>query len=184
MNKTVLTTIEKQFGDVCKVVNLKREYPGYVGAEEWGIITPLSLKDLHEQFEAQIILLEPFVVLPIHFDQIRREFLKNEKKHEKRAERSVCIFDYTEETERHHPEILSPLSLEEEFIIREEKGGLYDAIKSLDPVQKGRIIKRFFQGKSLRKIAMEEGRSYATVYESYLLALKNLKHILENSNDG
>ena len=180
MNKSVVFAIEKRLKDICKIINMKREYPGYAGAEEWGIITSLSLVELYEQFGNQIKFLEPFIVLPIHFDQIRTEFMRNEKKHEKRAARSVCIFDYSEETERHHPEILLNFSPDEEIVIREEGERVRAAIENLSPVQKRRIMKHFFQGKSLRKIAMEEGRSYASVYESYLLALQNLKRFLEN----
>lgn len=182
MNKVILSELSEQFKRECKVINMKNEYPGYEGIEVWGIITSLSPKQLYERFEKQIIPLEPFIVLPNYFDQIRTDFLRNERKHKKRAERSICIFNYSEDTECHHPEILLTLSPDEEIVIREGRKRVRAAIENLSPVQKRRIIKRFFQGKSLRKIAMEEGRSYAAVYESYLLALQNLKCFLENSN--
>ena len=90
------------------------------------------------------------------------------------------MFNYGEDTEHHHHESLLPLSPDEENVIKEGRERLDDAIESLNPVQKKPIIKHFFQGKSLRKIAMEEGRPYASVYESYLFALNKLKYHLEN----
>ena len=42
-----------------------------------------------------------------------------------------------------------------------------DAIAQLKPIQRERLIKYFFEGKSLLQIAAEEGKSYSTVYESY-----------------
>lgn len=74
--------------------------------------------------------------MPSYFAQMRTEFLRNERKHEKRAERSICIFNYSEDTECHHHEILLALSMDEEIVIRERREKVYDAIENLNPIQK------------------------------------------------
>ena len=53
------------------------------------------------------------------------------------------------------------------------------AIAQLKPIQRERLIKYFFEGKTLLQIAAEEGKSYSTVYESYQTALKKLKKYLK-----
>ena len=106
--------------------------------------------------------------------------IRNEDKFSKRAKRSISIFDFSEETEEHHPEIAAN-DLEEEAILNEMAEQVRDAIAQLKPILRERLIKYFFEGKSLLQIAAEEGKSYSTVYESYQAALKKLKKIFENT---
>ena len=49
----------------------------------------------------------------------------------------------------------------------------------LQDVQKERVIKYFFDGKSTREIAQEEGVSHQAVSQSIAVALKKLKNILK-----
>ena len=112
------------------------------------------------------------------FGSVRADFIRNEDKFSKRAKRSISIFDFSEETEEHHPEIAAN-NLEEEAISNEMAEQVRDAIAQLKPIQRERLIKYFFEGKSLLQIAAEEGKSYSTVYESYQAALKKLKKILQ-----
>lgn len=122
----------------------------------------------------------PFIVLSSMFGSVRADFIRNEDKFSKRAKRSISIFDFSEETEEHHPEIAAN-DLEEEAISNEMAEQVRDAIAQLKPIQRERLIKYFFEGKSLLQIAAEEGKSYSTVYESYQAALKKLKKIFENT---
>ena len=43
-------TILEQFKDECQVIEFKYEYPGYVGYEQYGIITALSESELTEKY--------------------------------------------------------------------------------------------------------------------------------------
>ena len=162
MNTYYLTALDEQFKCDCKVINLSYEYPGYTGEEKWAIITDLTEEELIEKYEEIISSYRPFIVLSSMFGSVRADFIRNEDKFSKRAKRSISIFDFSEETEEHHPEIAAN-DLEEE------------------PIQRERLIKYFFEGKSLLQIAAEEGKSYSTVYESYQAALKKLKKIFENT---
>ena len=38
MNNTIISALDEQFKKDCKVINLKYEYPGYTGIEQWAII--------------------------------------------------------------------------------------------------------------------------------------------------
>ena len=178
MNTYYLTALDEQFKCDCKVINLSYEYPGYTGEEKWAIITDLTEEELIEKYEEIISSYRPFIVLSSMFGSVRADFIRNEDKFSKRAKRSISIFDFSEETEEHHPEIAAN-DLEEEAISNEMAEQVRDAIAQLKPIQRERLIKYFFEGKSLLQIAAEEGKSYSTVYESYQAALKKLKKYLK-----
>ena len=187
MNTYYLTALDEQFKCDCKVINLSYEYPGYTGEEKWAIITDLTEEELIEKYEEIISSYRPFIVLSSMFGSVRADFIRNEDKFSKRAKRSISIFDFSEETEEHHPEIAAN-DLEEEAISNEMAEQVRDAIAQLKPIQREHLkslrvalIKYFFEGKSLLQIAAEEGKSYSTVYESYQAALKKLKKIFENT---
>ena len=114
------------------------------------------------------------------FGSVRADFIRNEDKFSKRAKRSISIFDFSEETEEHHLEVAAN-DLEEEAISNETAEQVQAAIAQLKSIQRERLIKYFFEGKSLLQMAAEEGKSYSTVYESYQAALKKLKKIFENT---
>jgi len=44
-------TLLKQFKDECQVIEFKYEYPGYVGYEQYGIITELSESELNDKYK-------------------------------------------------------------------------------------------------------------------------------------
>lgn len=180
MEKNNISALEEQFIQECKLINLNYEYPGYTGEEKWAIITDLTEEELRKKYEEIISSYRPFIILSSLFGSVRADFIRNEDKFSKRAKRSISIFDFSEETEEHHPEIAAN-DLEEEAISNETAEQVQAAIALLKPIQRERLIKYFFQGKSLLQIAAEEGKSYSTVYESYQAALKKLKKIFENT---
>lgn len=166
MNTYYLSALDEQFKYECKVINLSYEYPGYTGKEKWAIITDLTEKELIEKYDEIISSYKPFILLFSLFGSVRADYIRNEDKFSKRAKRSISIFDFSEETEEHHTEIASN-ELEEEAISNEMAKQVQAAIAQLKPIQRERLIKYFFEGKTLLQIAAEEGKSYSTVYESY-----------------
>ena len=72
----------------------------------------------------------------------------------------------------HHPELAYEDAVG-------EYDDLYSALEELSPKQRDRIIKRFFEGKTLREIAEEEGQSFQAISKSTTCALKTLKKLLE-----
>ena len=72
----------------------------------------------------------------------------------------------------HHPELAYEDAVG-------EYDDLYSALEELSPKQRDRIIKRFFEGKTLCEIAEEEGQSFQAISKSTACALKTLKKLLE-----
>ena len=81
------------------------------------------------------------------------------------------------EIELHHAELVTD-DLEEAFFKSEKEQALRKAIQLLKPIQKERLIKYYFEGKSSRQIAKEEGVAYSAVDNSIATALKNLRKFL------
>ena len=48
MAKSQLDVLKEEFQNECKVINLKYEYEGYTGEEQWAIISELTKKELFE----------------------------------------------------------------------------------------------------------------------------------------
>lgn len=69
-------TLLKQFKDECEVVEFKYEYPGYVGYEQYGIITALSEKELTDKYAEILKEFSPYIVLDLSYGETRNEFRK------------------------------------------------------------------------------------------------------------
>lgn len=172
-NNIFTSALDEQFKNDCKVINLKYEYPGYTGTEQWAIITDLSESELTTRYFEQIAPYKPFIILSESFGNVRDDYRRNEKKHEMRALRHGHAFDFSEETEEHHSEIATP-DVENEYLREETYAELRAAIMALEDTQKKRIIKYFFEGKTYKQIAKEEGVSFQAVAKSIDNAVKKL----------
>lgn len=76
----------------------------------------------------------------------------------------------------HHPELIADAFPEMLFDERCQK--VRQALSSLKPLQKQRVIKYFFDNKTTYEIAEEEGCSHQAVCKSINGALKKLKKVL------
>lgn len=156
MNNSINLTLDEQFDKDCKVIKLKYEYPGYTGEEKWAIITGLTEEELNEKYAEKTASLRPFIVLDLAFGKARTKFINNENKHYMRGVRSIEPFDYDDELlTAHHPELVVD-SFEESFLRNETCQKVRSALATLQDVQKERVIKYFFDGKSTHEIAQEE----------------------------
>ena len=178
MSNKQFNKLEIQFQEECKVINLRYEYDGYIGNEQWAIISELTEKEILEKYRPIVSDYIPFIVLTPAFGKVRDEYRRNEKKHNMRSVRGHC-YALDEDFENHHSEFAYS-TFEEDVLQEEQIQALRKAILRLTPMQKRYLEKYFFDGKNLRQIAAEEGKSYATVYESYESALKKLKKFLKN----
>lgn len=147
MEKNNISALEEQFIQECKLINLNYEYPGYTGEEKWAIISDLTEEDIMRKYAELIQPYSPFLLLNSSFGEIRKNYIRNEKKHQMRAIRSIHIFDVDEEFEEHHPEVATQ-SYEDEYEYQVEIEKIHQAIQKLKPIQKERIIKFFFEDKS------------------------------------
>ena len=58
MAKSQLDVLKDEFQSECKVINLKYEYEGYTGEEQWAIISELTKKEMFEKYEVEYEILE------------------------------------------------------------------------------------------------------------------------------
>lgn len=177
MANTIITARDEQFKAECKVIDLKYEYSGYTG-ERFAVITELTEKQILEKYHEQIKPYIPFIVLSPAFGEVREEYRRNEKKHQARATRSVDAFSYDDEVmAAFHPELVED-TFEQTLFERIDAERLWKAIEQLPSIQKSRLIKHFFKGKSCREIAKNEGVHHRAVIKSIECALNNLKKFL------
>ena len=173
---------KKRFAEECKVINLKYEYHGYIGDEQYAIVSELSEAELLEKYPDIIQMYVPFVLLSVEQGRVLEEFDRNEDKFEKRQKRDKDILRFAEdETERLHSRLI-----EEDFvdaIVRAETwrfecDALEKAFEVLTPVQNRRIIKYCVQGRSLREIAREEEVCFSMVDKSVKSGLEKMRKYL------
>lgn len=179
MKKNQFDILKEEFQSECKVINLKYEYEGYSGKEQWAIVTELTEKEISEKYFEIVRDYVPFIVLSPAFGKIRDEYRKNEKKHHMRLVRSVDAFGYEDErTMQHHPELIAD-TFEDSFFKRETEKALLEAIGQLNPIQREWLIKYYFQEMNASQIAKYEGVSSQAVDKSPAAAVKNLKIFLK-----
>lgn len=94
-----------------------------------------------------------------------------------RQARNGVVFNYDDgETEVHHSELLVD-DVIEQVLRRDDERTLWNAINKLNEIQRRRIIKYYFVGKSLRKIADEESVDRRVIKDSIDLTKENLKNL-------
>ena len=91
MSNKQFNELEIQFQEECKVINLRYEYDGYIGSEQWAIISELTEKEILEKYRPIVSDYIPFIVLTPAFGEVRDEYRRNEKKHYMRSVRGDII---------------------------------------------------------------------------------------------
>ena len=173
---------EELFTKECKVINLLYEYSGYTGQEKWAIITELTEKELQAKYPNVIHRYTPFILLSMAQGEVIKEYQNNEAKERMRNLRFGCPFGIEDgDFEEHHPEILNYEDVIEKVIREDENARLKMAINVLTEIQKKRIVKYFFEGKTFQEIANEECVKLSSVEQSVYLAQKKLKKFLKNT---
>lgn len=171
---TTSKSTEEIFAKKCKIINLKYEYPGYIGEAKYGIVTALSDEELKQRYADELTDYSPYIVLSPAFGEIRAEFIRNDEKFKKRDTLYHSQFAYDEETELHHTE-LAQQDFSEAVVTHEE---LLSAFKSLTDIQREVILDKYFRGMTGRAIAEKRGISEPAVSKNLKLAMNNLKKIL------
>lgn len=172
-----------QFKRDCKIINLRYEYPGYKSDISWAIVSDLTENELLEKYPEEIKKYIPFIWLSSMHYEVFKESEQNNKKHKMREIRYFDVYGYHDEISSiYHPELVVDC-FEEERENEFEANTLKAAIQKLKPKQRERIIKTFFEGKSRRQIAAEEGVTLGSVENSILSALCNLRILMSEEGD-
>lgn len=179
MAKNQFDVLKEEFQSECKVINLKYEYEGYSGKEQWAIISELSEEEILKKYKPVVGDYIPFLVLPPMYGEVRQQFRRNENKHYMRMVRGH-IYSLEEDLEEHHPEIAVEDCIAQIFA-QEQSRELWEAINSLNEKQRKRLIAYYFEGKTYREIADEESVDHKAIIRSVEIALKNLRIFLEKS---
>lgn len=179
MSENKYDVLNEEFQNDCKVISMKYEYEGYSGEEQWAIISELSEKEILEKYKPLVEGLQPFVVLPLSYGEVRREFRRNENKHYMRAVRGH-IFTLDDDFTEHHPETAIEDCMDQ-VLANEQSRELWSAIDALNEKQRNRLIAYYFKGKTYREIADEEGVDHKAVIRSVEIALRNIKIFLKQS---
>lgn len=177
MSKDKLDVLKEAFQNECKVINLKYEYEEYSGKEQWAVISELTEEEILEKYKPLVQEYIPFLVLPPMYGEVRQQFRRNENKHYMIMVRGH-IYSLEEDLEEHHLEAAVEDCAAQVFA-KEQSRELWKAINSLNEIQRKRLIAYYFEGKTYREIADEEGVDHKAVVRSVAIALKNLRIFLE-----
>ena len=192
MAKSQLDVLKEYFQSECKVINLKYEYEGYTGEEQWAIITELSEKELFEKYPDIISRYIPFVLLSVEQGKAVYEFRRNESKFYKRSLNNEDAFGYDDELIGiFHSEVFVPDFFEQQITEEYEenryqlKMKLMDkALSSLTEKQYKYLISRYVANKSARKIAEAEGVSHQAIEKYLNAAVKKVKKYLRDFSEN
>ncbi|MDD3489443.1 MAG: sigma factor-like helix-turn-helix DNA-binding protein [Paludibacter sp.] len=183
MTNVNISVLEEQFKTQCKVISLKYEYGIDSSLPQWAIISSLTEDEIKSTFPEQASRYAPFIVLTPMMGKALQKYTKNEDKHRKRRLRSIDIYGYDDEIS---PKFHRELSLSNEFFFENERtkqeqqsdlqlATLREGIDQLSEIQKRRLKAAYFEGKTSREIAKEEGVNYSAVDKSIMQAFKKIR---------
>ncbi len=187
MIQTNLDDLRESFQSECKVINLKYEYEGYSGKEQWAVISELTEKELFEKYPDIVEQYIPFVLLSVEQGKAVYEFRRNESKFYKRSKNNEDAFGYDDELIGiFHSDVFVPDFVEQQITEEYEENRyqlklklLDKALSSLTEKQYKYLISRYVTNKSTREIAKEEGVSHQAIEKHLNAAIKKVKKIFE-----
>lgn len=187
MAKSQFDVLKEEFQNECKVINLKYEYEGYIGEEQWAIISVLTEKELLEKYPDIVKRYMPFVLLSTAQGEAVYEFRRNESKFYKRSLNNEDAFGYDDELIGiFHSEVIVPDFIEQQITEEYEENRcqmkmklLDKALSSLTEKQYNYLISRYVANKSAREIAEAEGVSHQAIEKHLNAAVKKVKKIFE-----
>ncbi len=168
------TTTNNTFKRDCRIVNMKHEYPGYSGKEQWIIVSALSETAIMAQYAEEVKPYCPFIHMTPELFAPIVESHSNDRKHEIRAAKYGDAYSYEDDLfESFHPELVEDPFAEPDWT------SLYDALNHITAVQYSRIQKRYFQKMNMVEIAKEEGTTKQAIEKSIRTALETMKKYLK-----
>ena len=187
MTRSQFDVLKEHFQSECKVINLKYEYEGYTGEEQWAIISELTKKELFEKYPEIVKQYMPFVLLSVEQGKAVYEFRRNESKFYKRSKNNEDAFGYDDELIGiFHSEVFVPDFFEQQITEEYEENRyqlkmklLDKALSSLTEKQYKYLITRYVANKSAREIAEAEGVSHQAIEKHLNVAVKKVKIIFE-----
>jgi hypothetical protein len=161
------------------IINLRYEYPGFVGSEKYAVVTDLSKEALEKLYGTELKPYVPFVVLTKTEAAAFSDFNRNEDKFEKRQQLYSDAYGYEEgTTEVCYGELVQD-NLFDIVSGNLDKERLVTALVKLSEAQKRRIEMYYLEGYTAQEIADIEGVRLYAVQKSIQAGLKILKRLLD-----
>ena len=161
MSKDILSALEEQFNQECLAINVKEEYPDYLGTEQWIIITDLSDEELTARYEDLINRYYPYIKLSVEQGKAIIIYRRNEDKHRKRKK----LY-----------ESLLPDCDVSQLVMSDYIKNMLEQLPS--EKQRNRIVLRYLFGFTAVEIAEMENVSSQAVDKSIHAGIRYLKKIL------
>ena len=163
------------FFEDCRVVSMKKEYPGYTGEIKWIVVSDLDEAYLNVLYPEEMKEHSPYVFMSRQEFRPIVESHSNDRKHEMRMTSSYDAFSYEDGIfETFHPElVVYPF---DGFDYEE----IHVAISKLSSPHRERITKKFFCGMTIIEIAAEEGTTKQAISKSINKSLVLLRNYLQN----
>jgi len=161
---------------------MKKEYGSlYQGEYKYCIYTrEITEDELLEKYGAELEKYRPYIIIAGEdFYEAHADLLRNNENYENWQLKHGDMYGFSEgESEIYHPELVKP-DVMNEIIFMEYSNELEVAMEQLTPTQRRRVIAHFYDGKSSRTIAKEEGVNYSKVDKSIKAALEKLRKFFE-----
>lgn len=168
-----MTNQATAFKKDCKILNMKKEYPGYIGEITWIVISDLTQEQIMERYPEEIKPYTPFIRMTREMHEPIADFERNRLKFYYRARNHGDAYGYEDSTfECYHPEMIADSFALDEYY------DLKCALAHLNETQRRRIIKRFYEDMSVIDIANEEHTTRQAVAKSITAARNNTKRFL------
>lgn len=183
-----MITKNEKFKKECKLINLKYEYEGYIGKEQWAVVTDLTDAELMEKYSEELKPYEPFIKLNAEQGEAIAAFNRNEDKFRKRRKNHESYYGDEENlTALVHSEVVIPDFTEKQALEEYEEARqikkmklLNIALSSLTEKQYKYLILRFIHKKSAREIAREEGISHQVIDRHINAAIKKFEKVFKD----
>ena len=165
----------KEFKKDCKIIDLQKEYPQYQGTVKYAVISRLTEDELIRCYGQVLVQYQPYFVLSNDIGDVFHKYWKNENKYRMRYIRNTDGQGYREgTTEQYISELKDKFS--EEQILSEYVKSL---LETLTPLEQERLIKRFYQERTLQDIADDYGCSARAIKYCIDFAINKLKEFSE-----
>lgn len=176
---------QNDFKSECKLINLKYEYQGYTGDEQWAIVSELTEQEIFLKYPEEAGQYMPFVLLSVEQGEVIKDYIQVEDRYRKRRVNNEDAFGYDDDlTQRFHSEVAVPDFIEQQEIDEyyrkraELKMELLEkAIASLSDKQKKYLTLRYLYQKSAREIAREEGIAHQVIDRHILAGVKKFEKV-------
>lgn len=169
----------------CKVLDIHFEYENFKGNEKYIIASKLSEDEIRMIYPEEAKRYSPFIKVGLEFCEIRNQFKSNDKKHNQRLTKNIGMCRY-DDNGNELPHIYPQLCVRDftlDMVDEEERQTetklLYEALETLTPLQKERVILYFFRGVSKKEIAKLSNSSLSSVRDSLDLGIKKLKSFFD-----